>query len=647
MTRFLVHLFGDFAISDQDGDNTPLNSWKAQAALIALCVSPGGAISRSQLILSLWPDALDEKARNSMRSALRQIRAVLGEAAVETVPGGRLQLNTDLVSTDVDRLSAAIESRRWRDASGAAPTAGTLQFWRSPTTEFEEWVSDQRRACDAVAASRLLDGAANAQREGAFAEAARLAEAALAIDSHNEAALRIGIKSFCQQGELSQARRMYEATEQRLRDELGVDLSDATKETLDREIAAAASGRRKQTSMDGVDDRPMVIISPFRPLDSGQGNEYLGIGLAEELLSRLSRNKWLHIVADGMPGTYKPPNTTTYADEFARSKYLVGGVYLATPRAVRLTVRVTNVHQQKEIWGARYDAEISDLMKIQDELSQRLASQIEPELQRAEETASMQTDERDLKDWTQIMRARHLFWRTQFKTNQKAIFLLEEVLKRRPDDVQALVTLSFALLLNVWSYWTDAPEEALEESERAARRAVRIADQDPWTHFTLGTCLLAKNKIIEAEQALSRALEMHPTFAGAKGEFARLLLFKGELDRAFEEAVEAVSISPTDPHVSLAMNTAGFAALLRGDTELALSWALRAAGANSHWFHHQLLLALCYHAMGKRDIAREKLQIAKKMTPKLRLSEMEWSHPFQDPDLKARHIGPLLDLDGD
>ncbi len=645
MTRFLVHLFGDFAIRAEDGGDAALKLCKGEAVLIALCLSQGAPLGRGQLLLSLWPNATDHHAKASLRKALSRVREVLGDTAILTLPGGRLQLNSDIVSTDIDRLLDALKAGQWLDAAAMAPKASVLKFWRGPTPEFEDWVSDERRAYDARVAALLVEGAATAQREGAHAEAARLAEAAFAVDPDNEAALRIGIKSLCAKGEPSRARRLFEEAGHRLREDLGVDLSDATRDTLEREVALASGDPRAEPSQKAADERPMVIISPFRPLEPGEGNEYLGIALAEELLSRLSRNKWLHIVADGMPGTYKPPNITTHADEYARSKYAVGGVYLATDRAFRLTVRVTDVHQQKEVWGERYDADLSDLMKIQNELSLRLASEIEPEVMRAEQNASMQLDEQDLKAWTQIMRARYLFWRTQFKDNQKAIFLLQEMLKRQPDDVPALATLSFAMLLNVWSFWTNVPEEALLESERAARRAVRIADQDPWTHFTLGTCLLARGDIDGAEPSLLRALELNPAFAAARGEYARLLLFKGELDRAYEEATAAVSTSPSDPHASLAMNTAGLAALLSDRKEEAMDWALKAAGANAPWFHHQLLLALCHHALGKHDIALEKFRIARKMAPNMNVEGLVRSHPFQNEVHRERYFGPLFEME--
>ena len=678
MARYLVELFGDFAARDKDGGLVDLSARKAQALLVFLLLSESRQAAREQLLGLLWPEAEDGRARASLRKAISALRAAFGSDALIQNGRDKLSINPDVVESDVSRLFRLIDAADWSAATAALPDDAPLAFWRAPTPEFEDWSQHKvRNGVERLVAT--LDSAAEAAAaSGEHDAAGRLAEAGLRLDPLNEDLARKGIVGFARAQNPTQAEAVYRRLQKSLDQELGIKPSDAIARIFAEETDAVLAARRdarqraykagaagvptvaaapalavsmREPSLDvqagpARYERPAVIIRPLKNLSPGDDYGYLGVALAEDLIVRLAKNRWLQVVADEMPGTYKPPIVFTNPETGARNAYVVNGSYLATANGIRLTVRVSDEHGRTEIWGKRYDQAISDLLAIQDDLSKRLAAEIEPEVLRAEQnfSADYADSDEDLDAWLSIMRARHLFWRTRKSNNAEAAALLEDVLKREPNEVSALVTLAFAHLLDLWSCWTADPSASLERCGRAARKAVQIATEDPWTHFTLGTFHAAAGNLEEADHTLAHALSLHPTFAAARGEYARVQLFRGRLVEAERHAREAFFASPNDPHASLSLNTLGLAALFSGDGETAFNWAMKAVSNNSYWFHHQLLLSLTYWRLGDRRAAEEKFRSVMKMVPTLTPSGLAHSHPFAPPSLREAYFGPLREM---
>lgn len=628
MARFTLRLFGDFSVRCPNGVEAAITSRKAQAVLVFLDLAPSRSASRDQLIGYLWPDVEDHQARASLRKAIAELRRQIDPEVIVTSPGDKIQFSDDVLVSHLTELKRAVASQNWREAEQLLPDACTLEFWRAPTAEFDYWLIDRRRSYDAEVINVLLDGATrsdNAESRAVFAEAV------LRIDPHNEAAACAGIMA-CAVSDPARAAAIQQRVQLSLEKDLGIAPAAATTDFLKQRIAAP--NRRI--------DKPMLLIRPFHPLVHHPDYQYLGVALAEDLLSRLSCNRWLRVVADQMPGTYKPPSVFTDSNLDASARYTVSGTYLASANGVRMTARLTELGTMREIWSGRYDRAFADLMRVQDELSLEIAAEIEPAVIRAEEIFSSAVPEPNLDIWSRVMRARHLFWRTRKSDNVIAIELLREILAEAPTDVAALVTNAFALLLQVWSLWTDSPGEALIEAERCARTAVTTADQDPWAYFTHGTVLSALSRLDEARIALERAIALNPSFAAARGEYARILLFMGDLKASKNEALRALATSSNDPHASLAMNTLGLVSFFENTSNEAMTWGYRALVANPHWFHHHMLVGACARVLDNNALFEEKRLLVKKMVPNISAERLRWSHPFRVREHEQSYLGAFF-----
>jgi len=236
----VVRTLGPLEITVNGEPAAPELLWRKNlAVLVYLARSPKRVRTREHLAGLLWPDKPEPQARHSLNEALRVIRRVAGESAVET-RGGQIGLADGAVALDVDELERLAAAGDWSAAAAIAGGEFLEGFGVPGVTDFEDWLAAERNAWRARAVEVLLRQQQALLDAGKLAEAVELAARAEAVDPFANSAVRATMRCLALAGDRPGALARYDAFAARLHRALGIAPDQSTE-------ALAARVRQERT----------------------------------------------------------------------------------------------------------------------------------------------------------------------------------------------------------------------------------------------------------------------------------------------------------------------------------------------------------------------------------------------------------------
>ena len=392
--------------------------------------------------------------------------------------------------------------------------------------------------------------------------------------------------------------------------------------------AAAAPLQAPQSQPNHMAHRRTVAVLPFVNLGGDADQEYFSDGLAEDIITHLTHSPWLLVVSRNSSFTYRNSSLSTpQIGQALGARYLVLGSVRKAGNQLRMTAELVDTHNNDTLWSDRYDRPLTDLFKLQAQISGHVVSTIEPVYLRREERLASQVTDKDMQHWDMLMRARWHFWLSTKKHVLQAQALLKQALALKPADSPTLSLMAFTHLAQVWGSWAPDARVAIAEATRLSLGAIRNDDRDAFAHFTLGAVLSCTGQLDWAIAEMERALSLYPQFAAAAGELGRLLVFAGRTEEAAEYVLQAIDASPHDPHLSLWMRTRAIGCFIDGHHDDALRYATDATAKRPDWFFNHFLLAACQSAVG--DLPAARISMANGLAHRgYTLEAFKFGHPF-------------------
>lgn len=390
--------------------------------------------------------------------------------------------------------------------------------------------------------------------------------------------------------------------------------------------------------------RPTVAVLRFGA-SSSQEDLYLAEGIAEEILSGLSRSRLLSVCSRHLSLTLNPLGQDA-SDVCARLgvKYVVQGQLRRRPGGgLRISVFLVDGDEDRTVWSEHYDRPVDDILAVQDEIVGAIIGTLEPALLGHEEIQSLRGGARSLRHWELFMRGRWHFWRATFGHWASARDFLSQALALEPDDVPTLSHLSLCMLGEVWAGMVPEQDRdaQIAEAHVLALRAVSNDPLDAYAHYVLGTVFSMQGRLEQAEAEQRRALEINPYLAPALGEQARLWVFLGRLDEAIAQADRAIASSPNDPHLFLWFRSKALAKFAAGRPADAVRDAADACARSPHQFFLHYLLAACHAAAGDTANAAVALAEGRRLQPAYTEEMVRLAHPFRTPEHLVQYLAAL------
>jgi len=400
------------------------------------------------------------------------------------------------------------------------------------------------------------------------------------------------------------------------------DLGDQALKNIARPVRAfrIATGAVSATAQDTpalpLPDKPSIAVLPFANMSGDPEQEYFADGMVEEIITALSRIRWLFVIARNSSFTYKGQfvDVKRVGRELGVRYVLEGSVRKGGNR-VRITAQLVEAESGAHLWADRFDGSLENIFELQDDVAVSVAGIIEPALQAAEIRRSTKRPTRDLTAYDLNLRALASFSSRSKAGITRALDLSEQAIGRDPQYGSALgFTASCRVVIDV-NGWTEELGQNRRVAIGCAERALESAGDDPVTLVLAAHALAYFGENFDAVIALvDRALALNPSFARGWLMSARIRIWAGQLDLAIAHAGRAIRLSPRElpgGH-SFLVGQAHFFSRRFEDAMPKLIAAVQHV-PNAPEYHRTL--ASCYAHMGRLEEARAIIERLRTISP--------------------------------
>jgi adenylate cyclase len=325
-----------------------------------------------------------------------------------------------------------------------------------------------------------------------------------------------------------------------------------------------------------LSSKPSIAVLPFDNMSADPEQEYFSDGITEDLITALSRTRWLFVVARNSTFTYKGKavDVKQVARELGVRYVLEGSVRKGAGR-VRITAQLIDATTGSHVWAERYDRELADVFAVQDEITETIATAIEPELAHFERERARRKPPENLDAWDLYQRGLWHIWQFTPRDNEEAQRLLERATSLDTTFAPFFSALALCRFQDHAFMFHPTNENVLGEAFEAARRAVALDDKDAMGHAVLGRIYTARGEHASSIAELEIALRLNPSLSWAHYGLGMALVFTGRAEEGIREVDWAERLSPHDPNVWLFEMVRAWGWMSLGDFERAREQAER------------------------------------------------------------------------
>jgi adenylate cyclase len=288
--------------------------------------------------------------------------------------------------------------------------------------------------------------------------------------------------------------------------------------------------------------------------------EYFADGMVEEIITALSRIRWLFVIARNSTFTYKGQaiDVKRVGRELGVRYVLEGSVRKAGQR-VRITGQLIDALTGAHLWADRFDGSVEDVFELQDKVASSVAGVIEPTLQAAEIQRSAARQTTDLSVYDLYLRALGIFFPVTKERILAALGLLDQAIAIDRHYGPALSWAAFCHMTVVRDGWSEEPETSRRKAIELARRTLDVGENDPRILVHAGLVLAYLGEDIEAMIGLvDRSLSLNPSFARGWYVSGLLRVWAGQPDLTIEHIETSLRLSPRE-RIGATLSTIGMA----------------------------------------------------------------------------------------
>jgi len=374
-------------------------------------------------------------------------------------------------------------------------------------------------------------------------------------------------------------------------------------------------------------DKPSIAVLPFQNMSGDPEQEYFADGMVEEIITALSRIRWLFVIARNSSFTYK--GQAVDVKRVGRElgvRYVLEGPVRKAGNRVRITGQLIDTSTGAYIWADRFDGSLEDVFDLQDKVASSVAGVIEPALHAAETARSAGRPTNDITAYDLYLRAYAMSLSSAARVPE-ALRLLEQAIVRDPRYGPALVWAAFCCFRLVTDGRSEDPAADGLKSVDFARRALEAAGDDP---SILANAALALSHFAEDIGSLiglvDRALALNPSFARGWHISGILRIWADQPDIAIEHLEASLRLSPR-ARIGTTLSAIGHAHFVARRFAEAVPKLLPAIQEDPSFPTPYRFLAACYAHMGRLDDAREAITRLRAITPVVIPHALPWRNP--------------------
>ncbi len=371
-----------------------------------------------------------------------------------------------------------------------------------------------------------------------------------------------------------------------------------------------------------------LVVLPFSNLSGDPAQDYFADGVTENLTTELSRIRDSFVIARNTAFTYKGKSVD--AKQIGKElgvRYVLEGSVQRDQNGVRVNAQLIDSESGAHLWADRFEDDVADLFKLQDQVVARLANALGYELVVAEAKMGSRSPIPDAVDLG--MRGWALIWRNiqqppkerrESVNDARASF--DRALQIDPNDADALAGSAYAYYIGRMFAWGDPGTDYEAKVLGQADRAIVLEPDNVRAYHVKSDYLTNSQRPREGLAVAEAGLAINPNFAMLLTSRIVAENSLGQFEQAKADAQRAMRLSPRDPHLSTIHVEIGDAELSLGRLNEAIDQYRQAIDSCYRSFFAYTNLAAAYAQAGKMDEARTALTEARRLNPKLTVKWM-------------------------
>jgi TolB-like protein len=403
-------------------------------------------------------------------------------------------------------------------------------------------------------------------------------------------------------------------------------------------IAMTGLATERLTAVLALPDSPSIAVLPFRNLSGNVEQDYFADGIVEEIITALSRIRWLFVIARNSSFTYK--GRTVDEKQVGRElgvRYVVEGSVRQSESRIRITGQLVDASAGTHLWADRFEGKLDDIFELQDQMATGIVGALASQLERAEIERARRKPTGNLSAYDTYLRAMPHLHRGTREAIDEALPLFYKAIQLDPEFASAHAMAAWCHFWRKINGWMIDREREGAEGARLARLAVELGKDDA-VALTRGGHALAHfaDEIDGAIALVDKALVLNPNLAAAwfLGGFLRTL--SGEPDSGIEFFTRAMRFSPLDPEMFRMQAGMALSHLLAGRFDLAASWAEQSFREAPTFLAVVAVIAASHALAGRMEQARTATEHLRRLDPTFRVSSLQGWIPIRRPEHRAR-----------
>ncbi len=385
--------------------------------------------------------------------------------------------------------------------------------------------------------------------------------------------------------------------------------------------------------------RLSIVVLPFKNLSSDSSQDYFADGVTENLTTDLSRIRNSFVIARNTAFTYK--GKAVDARQIGKElgvRYVLEGSVQRDGTRVRVNAQLIDSETGAHLWADRFQEDVADLFKLQDDVVARLANALSYELVRAEAEAAARSKNPNSIDLDMRGRGALIRWAQQAPTKDDLVAvraLFERALEIDPRDDDALVGSATTYLFEYSFGWTNPETDYDAKILGQADRAIALARDNTYAYSVKSTYLNITLRPNDALRVANAGLALNSNYAYLFAARATAECYLGQFEQSKSDVQQAVRLSPRDPRLSQWHNFLADAELGLGHFDTTIDEANKAIDAGYRVFYSYLNLAAAHALKGDMDQAKAPLAEARRLNPKLSVKWLIGRKPVLEPAFDA------------
>ena len=385
---------------------------------------------------------------------------------------------------------------------------------------------------------------------------------------------------------------------------------------------------------------PVIAVLAFNNLSTDPGQEYFSDGIAEDIITDLSKLTELRVIARNSSFTYKgkPVDLKRVGRELGARYVLEGSVRRVGDR-IRVTSQLSNAADGIQLWAERYDRDLTDIFMVQDELTLEIIRALRIHLSPEKHQQLTGRSDVSIEAHNLFLRGREQAFMTTAEGNSIARQLLTQAIELSPAFASAHGFVAFTHIDDYVMGWIEHPERSLEFGVAIARRAYEFEPDNPEVLCFMSMVLLWSRRLDDSLEFAQRCLQVAPNCAMGWLQLTNLLHYLGDEEESLRALDRYFELDPLYPSVALYFKAEAESAL--GRYQDAIDTLRQRLTRNPRSQTSYALLASCYGHLDRKEDANAAWSEVLKIEPGFSLERRGRILPYKNPETFEQRIEGL------